>query len=254
MKLKFDASLSFQADAISAVIKVFDGQPLAESTFSMAVTTGDILGMEQSELGLGNRLVLNDDRLLANVQKIQEANSIAKVSQLQGRHFSIEMETGTGKTYVYLRTIFELNKVYGFKKFIIVVPSVPIREGVLTSIQLMEDHLKAIYNNASFDKFVYDSKHLGKIRQFATNNAIQIMVINIQSFQKDVKDDQEIHAMTPEQMKKLNVINRESDRLSGRNQSISFVRQNPCLLLMNRRVWKGTQPKKKQFPRRLLVG
>ena len=165
-------------------------------------------------------------------KQIQEANSIAKVAQLQGRHFSIEMETGTGKTYVYLRTIFELNKVYGFKKFIIVVPSVPIREGVLTSIQLMEDHLKAIYNNASFDKFVYDSKHLGKIRQFATNNAIQIMVINIQSFQKDVKDDQEIHAMTPEQLKKLNVINRESDRLSGR-KPIEFIRATKPVLIID---------------------
>ncbi len=133
------------------------------------------------------------------------------------------METGTGKTYVYLRTIFELNKVYGFKKFIIVVPSVPIREGVLTSIQLMQEHLRAIYNNASFDYFVYDSKQLGKIRQFATSNAIQIMIINIQSFQKDVKDDQEIDAMTPEQIKKLNVINRESDRLSGR-KPIDFIR------------------------------
>ncbi len=231
MKLKFDASLAFQADAINAVVKVFDGQPLAESTFSMAVSTGDSWGMEQTELGLGNRLVLDDDRLLENVRTVQEANSITKVTQLQGRHFSIEMETGTGKTYVYLRTIFELNKVYGFKKFIIVVPSVPIREGVLTSIQLLQEHLRSIYNNASFNYFVYDSKQLGKIRQFATSNAIQIMVINIQSFQKDVKDDQEIDAMTPEQIKKLNVINRESDRLSGR-KPIDFIRAtNPVVII-----------------------
>lgn len=231
MKLKFDASLAFQADAIDTVIKVFDGQPVAESTFSIAVSSADETGIERSDLGLGNRLVLEDARLLENVRTVQEANSITKVTQLQGRHFSIEMETGTGKTYVYLRTIFELNKVYGFKKFIIVVPSVPIREGVLTSIQLMQEHLRAIYNNASFDYFVYDSKQLGKIRQFATSNAIQIMIINIQSFQKDIKGDQEIDAMTPEQMKKLNVINRESDRLSGR-KPIDFIRAaNPVVII-----------------------
>ena len=231
MKLKFDASLAFQADAIDTVIKVFDGQPVAESTFSIAFLSADETGIERSDLGLGNRLILEDERLLENVHTVQEANSITKVTQLQGRHFSIEMETGTGKTYVYLRTIFELNKVYGFKKFIIVVPSVPIREGVLTSIQLMQEHLRAIYNNASFDYFVYDSKQLGKIRQFATSNAIQIMIINIQSFQKDVKDDQEIDAMTPEQVKKLNVINRESDRLSGR-KPIDFIRAtNPVVII-----------------------
>ena len=231
MKLKFDSSLAFQADAIDSIVRVFDGQPLAESTFSMAVSTSNVMGMSQSELGLGNRLVLDDARLLENVRTVQEANSITKVTELQSRHFSIEMETGTGKTYVYLRTIFELNKVYGFKKFIIVVPSVPIREGVLTSLQLMSEHLRAIYNNASFDYFVYDSKQLGKIRQFATSNAIQIMIINIQSFQKDVKSDQEIDAMTPEQIKKLNVINRESDRLSGRKPIDFICATNPVVII-----------------------
>ena len=98
------------------------------------------------------------------------------------------METGTGKTYVYLRTIFELNKSYGFKKFIIVVPSVAIREGVLKSIEITKEHFQTLYDNAPFDHFVYDSRRLGKVRQFATSNQIQIMVINIQSFQKDVAD------------------------------------------------------------------
>lgn len=231
MKLKFDPSLAFQADAINAVIGAFDGQPLAESTFSMAVSSQMFMGLEQSELGLGNRLTLDDERLLANIHAVQETSNVPKTSELQGRHFSIEMETGTGKTYVYLRTIFELNKVYGFRKFIIVVPSVPIREGVLTSIELMRDHFRSLYNHVPFDYFVYDAKQLGKIRQFATSNAIQVMVINIQSFQKDVKDDDEIVAMTPEQLKKLNVINRESDRLSGR-RPIDFIRAtNPIVII-----------------------
>ena len=231
MRLKFDSSLAFQTDAINAIVQVFEGQPLSESTFSMSVSTADVIGMELSELGFGNRMILDDNRLLENIQRIQEANSIPKLPELQGRHFSIEMETGTGKTYVYLRTVFELNKIYGFKKFIIVVPSVPIREGVLTNIQLMQDHLKALYNNAPFDHFVYDSKQLGKIRQFATSNALQIMVINIQSFQKDVKDDSDIAAITPEQLKKLNVINRENDKLCGR-KPIDFIRAtNPVVII-----------------------
>src|SRR6266702_369534 len=231
MKLKFDPSLAFQADAINAVVGAFGGQPLAESSFSMAVASQMFMGLEQSELGLGNRLTLDDVRLLANVHAVQETDNVPKTPELQGRHFSIEMETGTGKTYVYLRSIFELNKVYGFRKFIIVVPSVPIREGVLTSIELMRDHFRSLYNHVPFDYFVYDAKQLGKIRQFATSNAIQVMVINIQSFQKDVKDEDEIAAMTPEQLKKLNVINRESDRLSGR-RPIDFIRStNPIVII-----------------------
>jgi type III restriction enzyme len=152
------------------------------------------------------------------------------VAGLQGREFSIEMETGTGKTYVYLRTIFELNKTYGFKKFIIVVPSVAIREGVLKSIEITKDHFKTLYDNVPFDYFVYDSKRLGKVRQFATSNQIQIMIINIQSFQKDVAD-KELSEMTDDELKKLNVINRENDRMSGR-RPIEFIQAaNPIVII-----------------------
>ena len=103
-------------------------------------------------------------------------------------NFSVEMETGTGKTYVYLRAIFELNKLYGFKKFIIVVPSVAIREGVTSSIQLMRVYFKGLYDNVSFDNFVYQSKDLTRVRQFAVNNEVQIMVINIQAFQMNLNE------------------------------------------------------------------
>ena len=149
---------------------------------------------------------------------------------MQGREFSIEMETGTGKTYVYLRTIFELNKTYGFKKFIIVVPSVAIREGVLKSIDMTKEHFQTLYDNAPFDHFVYDSKRLGKVRQFATSNQIQIMVINIQSFQKDVAD-KDLSEMTEDELKKLNVINRENDRMSG-GRPIEFIQAaNPIVII-----------------------
>ena len=149
---------------------------------------------------------------------------------LQGREFSIEMETGTGKTYVYLRTIFELNKTYGFRKFIIVVPSVAVREGVLKSIDITKEHFQTLYDKAPFDHFVYNSKRLGKVRQFASSNQIQIMVINIQSFQKDVAD-RDLSEMTEDELKKLNVINRENDRMSGR-RPIEFIQAaNPIVII-----------------------
>ncbi|MDA8428628.1 MAG: DEAD/DEAH box helicase family protein [Geobacteraceae bacterium] len=231
MDFKFDPALPHQTEAVNAVINIFDGQPLAESTFSMAVAADTFMGQIQTETGLGNRLVLDDVQIFANVKTVQEQNNIAKTVELQGRNFSIEMETGTGKTYVYLRTLFELNKLYGFCKFIIVVPSVAIREGVLTSIDLMQEHFRAIYNHVPFNFFVYDSRSPNDIRQFATANTIQIMVINIQAFQKDVKDDAEITAMTPEQLKKLNVINRESDRLSGRKPMEFIQATNPIVII-----------------------
>ena len=145
-------------------------------------------GVLLTAYGVGNNLTLTDEQLLANTHAIQERNDIEKVKALQGRDFSIEMETGTGKTYVYLRSIFELNKRYGFKKFIIVVPSIAIREGVLKSIEIMRDHFNALYDNVPFGYFVYDSKRLGAVRQFSDSNHIQIMVINIQAFQRDVPD------------------------------------------------------------------
>ena len=229
MKLKFDPSLEFQRDAINAVVNVFDGQPIAQTDFELSHTSG-ARGLFQSELGVGNNITLPEDEILANVHTTQETNDIEKVAALQGREFSIEMETGTGKTYVYLRTIFELNKNYGFTKFIIVVPSVAIREGVLKSIEIMRDHFLTLYDNTPFDYFVYDSKRLGKVRQFATSNQIQIMVINIQSFQKDVAD-KDLSEMTDDELKKLNVINRENDRMSGR-RPIEFIQAtNPVVII-----------------------
>ena len=129
-------------------------------------------------------------------------------------HFSVEMETGTGKTYVYLRTIFELSQRYGFQKFVIVVPSVAIREGVLKNIQITAEHFRALYNNLPFEHFVYDAKRVNRLRQFATSTTLQILIINIDAFRKNfVGTDDE---------RKSNVIYKESDRLSGR-QPIEFV-------------------------------
>lgn len=184
MKLKFDPSLEYQGHAINAVVDVFDGQPIAQSSFEISQTTGG-LGLVQTELAVGNAVTLEAEKILENVRTVQEQHDIEMVPELQGMDFSIEMETGTGKTYVYLRTIFELNKKYGFKKFIIVVPSIAIREGVLKSIEMMEEHFRTLYDNVPSKPFVYDSKKLEKVNAFAKDNSLQIMIINIQSFQRE---------------------------------------------------------------------
>jgi type III restriction enzyme len=124
------------------------------------------------------------------------------------------METGTGKTYVYLRTIFELSRRFGIQKFIIVVPSVAIREGVLKNIEITAEHFRALYNNLPFEHFVYDAKKVNRLRQFAVSNTLQILIINIDAFRKNFTGTEE--------EQKSNVIYKESDKLSGR-QPIEFV-------------------------------
>ena len=229
MKLKFDPSLDYQRGAIDAVVNVFDGQPFVHAG-ALVLQTNPIGGLFQSELGIGNRLALDEEEILDNVRAIQEANGIEKCEVLQGMEFSVEMETGTGKTYVYLRTIFELNRAYGFRKFIIVVPSVAIREGVLKSIDMTKCHFETLYGRTPFDHFVYDARRLEKVRQFAGSNHIQIMVINIQSFLKDVADAAPSD-MTEDDFKKVNVINRENDRMSGR-RPIEFIQAaNPIVII-----------------------
>lgn len=226
MKLKFDATLDYQLDALRAITDLFEGMSYGPRGQEVAVTQG---ALALAELGLANHLALDHERLLQNVQAIQERNNVPKSEQLinykgpyKFPNFSIEMETGTGKTYVYLRSIFELNEKYGLKKFIIVVPSIAIREGVLSSIKLMREHFMGLYNNVPFDYFVYDSKDLSKVRQFATNNEIQIMIINIQAFQRDIGDVQDYAKLSEEEEKKLNIIHREHDKMSGR-RPIEFI-------------------------------
>lgn len=239
MKLKFDANLEYQREAIDSVIDLFEGLPPKQSGFEVSLFSnyGD-LQLKQTDLGIGNWLTLEPDQFLENLHAVQGRNNIPKSRLLNENgdaykfpNFSVEMETGTGKTYVYLRTLFELNQKYGFKKFIIVVPSVAIREGVLSSIELMREHFKGLYDNVPFDHFVYNSKDLSKVRQFAVSNEIQIMVINIQAFQKDAGDIEDFSKLTDEQRKKLNIIHQEQDKMSGR-RPIEYVRSaNPIVII-----------------------
>ncbi len=222
MKLKFDAKLEYQQDAISAAIDLLNGQPIQQGQFELS-TQMNMAGLTQTEVGLANELSIDEARLLENLNRIQERNTIELSASLQGQqdpysfpNFSVEMETGTGKTYVYLRTIFELSQQYGLKKFIIVVPSVAIREGVTSSLRIMREHFAELYDNAPFDSFLYVSKDVSKLRQFAIGNEIQIMVINIQAFQKDAGNVEDYSKLTEAQVRKLNIIHREDDRSGGR--------------------------------------
>jgi len=237
MRLKFDSNLDFQIDAINAVVDLFEGLPPKQGEFE--VSTGNQFSLKGfNELGLGNEVELAPDLLLKNLHKVQERNNVPKSRFLREEedtyhfpNFSIEMETGTGKTYVYLRSIFELNRKYGFKKFIIVVPSVAIREGVLSSIDIMREHFQALFDNVPFDHFVYNSSDLSKVRQFAVSNEIQIMIINIQAFQKDAGDVEDYSQLTSEQRKKLNIIHQEQDKMSGR-RPIEYVQAtNPIVII-----------------------
>ena len=146
--------------------------------------------MAFSDNGIANQLVLPPESILANIQAIQTKNGLTISNKLEESgdiplNFTIEMETGTGKTYVYLRTIYELNKHYGFLKFVIVVPSVAIREGVVKNLQITQTHFQGLYNNTPVNAVMYDSKNYSALRNFATSNAIQVLVINIDSFARD---------------------------------------------------------------------
>ena len=142
------------------------------------------LAYAETDLGVGNRLSLLDEKILHNLKDIQLRNGLLPSASLDSGDFTVEMETGTGKTYVYLRTIFELNKRYGFTKFVIVVPSIAIKEGVYKSLRITEEHFRALYSGTPFEYFVYDSAKLGQVRNFATSSQIQIMVVTVGAINK----------------------------------------------------------------------
>ena len=239
MKIQFDPKQQYQLDAVNAVVELFDGQPLEKPDYSVIFQTMDtelFAGQARTELGVGNKLHLGQEKLLENLRRVQERNDLDLASDVQAwtwagaseslwcPHFSVEMETGTGKTYVYLRTIFELSRKYGFKKFIIVVPSVAIREGVLKNLEITAEHFRALFNNVEFEHFVYDAKKVNKLRQFATSNTIQVLVINIDAFRKNFTGT--------ETENRSNVIYKENDKLSGR-QPIEFVQATRPIVIID---------------------
>lgn len=226
MKIKFDPNQPFQKRAIDAVCSVFEGQELCKSAFSMPSLFKEgmleMLWSNQTDKGYGNKLKLIDEEILNNVRQIQLKNGLKQSEELKNLNFTIEMETGTGKTYVYLRSIFEMNKLYGFSKFTIVVPSIAIKEGVLKSLEITKDHFKELYDNVPFDYFAYDSGRLEQVRSFATNDYIQIMVINIDAFRKSFTD--------PAKETSANIIHRFNDKMQG--VPIDFIKStNPIVII-----------------------
>lgn len=200
MKIQFDANQPFQLAAVRSVVDLFRGQPGPEQgvgTFDVESLTS----LRLTERGLSNQRVVSDEQLLANLNVVQEENGLPASESLEpivdesGQAFggfpnyTVEMETGTGKTYVYLRTIHELHRTYGFKKFVIVVPSIAIREGVLKSIEMTREHFQTLFGFERVETMVYDASRVNQLRNFAISDALQILIINIDAFARDSEED-----------------------------------------------------------------
>ena len=239
MKLKFDNNLHYQKQAISAVVDLFKGQTSKQANFTVSTNSPQTSLLDTENNGVGNKLELIEDEILENLQAVQLRNGIEQAKELKKNKydFDIEMETGTGKTYVYLRTVFELNKHYGFTKFIIVVPSIAIKEGVKKSIEIMTDEFKGLYDNTIFNSFVYDSSQLEQVRSFAVSDNIEIMVINIDAFRKSFDD--------PEKMSKSNIIHRENDKLNGL-KPIELISETNPIVIIDEPQSVDTTPKSKE--------
>ena len=223
MKLQFDANLHYQEQAVSAVVDLFRGQTPKQSNFTVSNYSDQ--GTMFTDNGVGNKLELVEDEILENLQAVQLRNGLPQTKTLKkgAYDFDIEMETGTGKTYVYLRTIFELNKAYGFKKFIIVVPSIAIKEGVAKSLEITKEHFQTIYSNVIYDSYIYDGSKPEEVRSFAVNDNISIMVINIAAFRKSFDD--------PDKENKANIIHRAIDKLNGMRPINLIQETNPVVIV-----------------------
>jgi len=219
MKLHFEPNLDYQRDAIEAVCDLFQGQEICRTEFTVttdAVGGAFLPGME-SDLGIGNRLRLLDDEIQKNLNAVQMRHGLRPSESLVSGDFTVEMETGTGKTYVYLRTIFELHKRYGFTKYVIVVPSVAIKEGTIKTLQITRDHLESIYpGSKGYEFFQYDSSKLGQVRNFATSPHVQIMVATVGAINK----------------KDVNNLYKESEKTGG-EKPIDLVRATRPMIIVD---------------------
>ena len=238
--MKFNFKIQqYQTDAVNAVVRVFEGQPFLERTgyrrdVGQAPTTGQMsfsIGADNElidETGFRNGdVMLSDATLLANIQKIQSESNLHISPELIHRHgrcsLDVEMETGTGKTYVYIKTMFELNKQYGWSKFIVVVPSIAIREGVKKSFEITQDHFMEHYGKkARF--FVYNSANLNQLDEFSSNAGISVMIINTQAFAASLKEDGK--------KKEAKIIFSERDEFGSR-RPIDVVAANRPIIIMD---------------------
>ncbi|MFZ4481895.1 MAG: DEAD/DEAH box helicase family protein, partial [Rhodoferax sp.] len=219
MKLHFEANLDYQQAAIGSVVDLFRGQEICRTEFTVtaqsAVPLLEAAGVAENVLGIGNRLHLLDDQIQSNLHAIQLRNGLSPSSSLASGDFTVEMETGTGKTYVYLRTVFELNRQYGFTKFVIVVPSVAIKEGVYKTLEITQEHFRSLYAGVPFEFFLYDSSKPGQVRNFATSPNIQIMVVTVGAINK----------------KDVNNLYKDTEKLSGERPIDLLVETRPIVIV-----------------------
>ena len=221
MKLQFEDNLDYQLAAVNAVTDLFRGQDICRTEFTVTHRPDKgpqgLLGITENELAIGNRLQLLDDEILENLIEIQIRNGLHPSASLMSGDFTIEMETGTGKTYVFLRTIFELNKCYGFTKFVIVVPSIAIKEGVYKTLQITREHFENLYPIAKgYEYFLYDSSKLGQVLNFANASNIQIMVVTVGAINK----------------RDINNLYKESEKTGG-EKPIDLVRATHPILIVD---------------------
>lgn len=214
MKLQFKQQ-QYQTDATNAVVRIFAGQEkgFRKETFGRTIENDSkLFETKVEEIFSNKKLDLDEKRLLQNVQELQKEQGIVVSKKLEGYNFTVEMETGTGKTYVYTKAMFELNKEYGWNKFIIMVPSIAIREGVHKSLEITAEHFQEIYGK-KIRFFIYDTKNktnLTNIKSFANTSNIEVIVMNYQAFATKSKDSRKMYQKLDEMQseKPINVIKR----------------------------------------------
>lgn len=256
MKLQFKHQ-KFQADAAKAVVDVFVGQPYLTPTYMIdrgyekieadGVKSSQIAIKEEEDFtGWRNERIvpeLSDKLILEHLQKVQRTNQIKPSDKLEGRYnLTIEMETGVGKTYTYIKTLYELNKHYGWSKFIVVVPSVAIREGVYKSFQVTQDHFAEEYGK-KIRFFIYSSKNLEEIATFASDSSINVMIINMQAFNKSVDANEKLESGKRAD-KNSAIIFRKLDSFRSRRPIDVIAKTNPILIIDEPQSVEGAATKK----------
>lgn len=239
MKMQFRHQ-KFQADAAKAVVDVFAGQPYLTPTYMMDRGGGSYqVGVDEERdfTGFSNQRIvpeLSDRKILEQLNRVQRANQIKPSDQLEGRdngyNLTIEMETGVGKTYTYIKTIFELNKRYGWSKFIVVVPSVAIREGVYQSFETTQEHFAEEYGK-KIRFFIYNSAQLAEVDRFASDSSINVMIINSQAFNAKGKDARRIYM--------------KLDEFRSRRPIDIIAKTNPILIIDEPQSVEGKQTKER---------
>ena len=234
MKLQFKHQ-KFQADAAKAVVDVFAGQPYLTPTYMMDRGTETLLtDTDEDFTGWANQKIipaLTDEMILERIRKIQRTAQIKPSDKLEGRYnLTIEMETGVGKTYTYIKTMYELNKAYGWSKFIVIVPSVAIREGVYKSFQVTQEHFAEEYGK-KIRFFIYNSARLTEIDRFASDSNINVMIINSQAFNAKGKDARRIYM--------------KLDEFRSRRPIDIIAKTNPILIIDEPQSVEGKQTKER---------